>query len=159
MAKKCPVCKKGTPLWFISWADMATLLLCFFVIIVAYSSVQKARFEELAGAMKDAFGVQRIQAINPILTGQNLIGTEFQQAVHFVELREKVRVMVSALVDNGQAMVEEKRDGFHVTIKEEALLSPGSATFNSDVGAVLDQIGNVLAGGYNAIEIRGYTDS
>ncbi|MBF0153707.1 MAG: OmpA family protein [Magnetococcales bacterium] len=159
MAKKCPACKKGTPLWFISWADMATLLLCFFVIIVAYSTVQKTRFEELAGSLKDAFGVQRLQMINPILSGQNLIGTEFQQAVHFVELREKIRLMASALVDNGQAQVEEKQDGFHLTIKEGAILSADATTFNAEVGAILDQIGNVLTKGFNAIEIRGYTDS
>ncbi|MEO5371641.1 MAG: OmpA family protein [Magnetococcus sp. DMHC-1] len=138
---------------------MATLLLCFFVIIVAYSTQEKAKFLELAGAIKNSFGVQKTEAMNAVLVGQNLIGSEFQQAVHFVELREKIRLMISTLVDNGQAMAEEKQDGFHVNIKEDAILAPDSAAFKEEVGAILDQIAGLLNKGYNAVDIRGYTDS
>ncbi|MBF0419263.1 MAG: OmpA family protein [Magnetococcales bacterium] len=157
-SKKCPVCKKGTPLWFISWADMATLLLCFFVIIVAYSTVEITKFKELAGTFKDQFGVQRIERISPIMASQNLIGSEFQQEVHLVELRDKIRVMSTTLIDNGQAEVEEKQEGFLLRIREDALLTPDGKKVSESSGIMVDQIANLLAKERNVIEIRGHTD-
>ncbi|MBF0423473.1 MAG: flagellar motor protein MotB [Magnetococcales bacterium] len=158
-SKKCPVCKKGTPLWFISWADMATLLLCFFVIIVAYSTVEITKFKELAGTFKDQFGVQRIEKISPIMSSQNLIGSEFQQEIHLVELRDRIRVLSTTLIDNGQAEVEEKQEGFLLRIREDALLAPDGKKVSEANAIMLDQIANLLAKERNVIEIRGHTDA
>ncbi|MBF0348789.1 MAG: OmpA family protein [Magnetococcales bacterium] len=157
--KKCPACKKGTPLWFISWADMATLLLCFFVIIVAYSTVEITKFKELAGTFKDQFGVQRIEKISPILGSQNLIGSEFQQEVRLVELREKIRVLATTLIDNGQAEVEEKQEGFLLRIREDSLLTGDGKKVVEGSGFILDQIANLLVNERNIVEVRGHVDA
>ncbi|MBF0604749.1 MAG: OmpA family protein [Nitrospirae bacterium] len=157
--KKCPTCKKGTPLWFISWADMATLLLCFFVIIVAYSTVEITKFKELAGTFRDQFGVQRIEKISPIFSSQNVIGSEFQQEIRLVELLDKVRVVSTTLIDNGQAEVEERKEGFVLHIKGDALLDAKGKKINEASGTILDQIATLLAKERNLVEIRGHTEA
>lgn len=156
--KKCPVCKKGTPLWFISWADMATLLLCFFVIIVAYSTVEITKFKELAGTFKDQFGVQRIEKISPIFSSQNLIGSEFQQEIRLVELIDKIRNVSTTLIDNGQAEVEERQEGFLLRIKGDTILTPDGKKISKESGVILDQIANIVAKDKNIIEVRGHTE-
>lgn len=138
---------------------MATLLLCFFVIIVAYSTVQVTKFKELAGTFRDQFGVQRIEKISPILSSQNLIGSEFQQEIHLVELRDKIRVLTTTIVDNGQAELEEKQEGFLIRFREDAIFSPDGKGLNKANEFVLDQIANLLAKERNVIEIRGHSDA
>jgi len=54
-----PKFKRGTPRWLITYADMMTLLLCFFVLLLSFANTDVVKFKEVLGSMKDAFGVQR----------------------------------------------------------------------------------------------------
>jgi chemotaxis protein MotB len=51
--------KRGTPRWLVTYADMVTLLLCFFVLLVSFANTDTSKFKEVLGSMKDAFGVRR----------------------------------------------------------------------------------------------------
>jgi len=43
--------------WLITYADLMTILVCFFVLIVSYSIQDQVKMEVVAGSMRDAFGV------------------------------------------------------------------------------------------------------
>ncbi|MGE0408525.1 MAG: flagellar motor protein MotB, partial [Amphiplicatus sp.] len=43
--------------WLITYADVMTILVCFFVLIVSYSIQDRVKMEVVAGSMRDAFGV------------------------------------------------------------------------------------------------------
>lgn len=49
---------KGLPGWMATFADMMALLMCFFVLLLSYSEMDAQKFKRIAGAMKNAFGVQ-----------------------------------------------------------------------------------------------------
>jgi chemotaxis protein MotB len=49
----------GAPSWMVTFADLMTLLMCFFVLLVAFSELDIQRYRMIAGSMKMAFGVQR----------------------------------------------------------------------------------------------------
>ena len=58
--EECPACEVGAPAWMATFADMATLLMAFFVLILSFASVNVPKFEQVAGSIKLAFGVDRI---------------------------------------------------------------------------------------------------
>ncbi|MBF0185108.1 MAG: hypothetical protein HQM06_12075 [Magnetococcales bacterium] len=153
--KKCPTCKKGTPLWFISWADMVTLLLCLFVIIVAYSSQDKGKFQTVAGSMKEAFGgnSDRISP-RPVPRGYHMIGMTFQRHIQLANIAEQVRVMVQPLLNDGQANAFEDPAGVVFQIDRDALFQPGTATPNPATQLMLADIASVVRGIPNILEIR-----
>jgi len=71
---KCP---EGIPAWVMTFADLMSLLLAFFVLLFSFSEMDKNVYKEMAGSMKDAFGVQRdIKAKEPP-KGINIIAREF----------------------------------------------------------------------------------
>lgn len=45
--------------WMLTYADLMSLLLCFFVLLVSFSQMDRVRFKEMAGQLSEAFGVQR----------------------------------------------------------------------------------------------------
>lgn len=155
--KKCPDCKKGTPLWMVSWADMVTLLLCFFIIIVAFSSTSATKFKDMAGSMKDAFGVQKREVINPILSGQNLVGLEFQQEVQMVQLIEKLQMLAERQVDGDEVDLVVREDGFAVQVNTDELQDQSGA-IRPKLATLLEEIGRLLASSPNQIQVRGHSD-
>ena len=55
--KKCPDCPPpGLPGWLATYADMITLLLCFFVLLLAMSKKDAAKTEAALGSIRNSFG-------------------------------------------------------------------------------------------------------
>jgi len=75
-AEDC-VCPDGIPAWVMTFADLMSLLLAFFVLLFSFSEMDKAVYKELAGSLKDAFGVQREIKAKETPRGINIIAREF----------------------------------------------------------------------------------
>ncbi|HWM29942.1 MAG TPA: flagellar motor protein MotB [Woeseiaceae bacterium] len=78
-----PPKSERTPLppWVMTFADMMTLLMCFFVLLLAFSEMDVAKFKELSGSMKEAFGVQTEVDVRTIPKGTSIIAQEFSPGV------------------------------------------------------------------------------
>lgn len=71
---KCPT---SVPAWVMTFADLMSLLLAFFVLLFSFSEMDKNVYKELAGSLKDAFGVQREINAKETPRGINIIAREF----------------------------------------------------------------------------------
>ena len=67
----------GVPAWGMTFADLMTLLMCFFVLLLAFSEMDAQKFKELSGSMKNAFGVQAEIEARTIPKGTSVIAREF----------------------------------------------------------------------------------
>ena len=55
--KKEEESKAGAPAWMMTYGDMMSLLLTFFVLIVSFSTVQDAGFKSAMGSLQGALGI------------------------------------------------------------------------------------------------------
>lgn len=67
----------STPKWVLTFADMMTLLLCFFVLLLSFADMDVRRYKQIAGAMAEGFGVSRDPADEHIPMGNSVILREF----------------------------------------------------------------------------------
>lgn len=67
----------GTPGWFVTFADLMTLLMCFFVLMLSFSETDKQKYKQVAGSMQEAFGVQREVNAKEQPRGVSVIAREF----------------------------------------------------------------------------------
>ena len=59
MDDECPKCPpEGLPAWMGTFADLMSLLMSFFVLLLSFSEMDVRKFKQIAGSMKFAFGVQ-----------------------------------------------------------------------------------------------------
>ncbi len=77
MPKDCPKCEEGLPPWLATFADLMSLLMCFFVLLLSFAEVDATRFKKMAESMKDAFGVQREKPVLDVVMGTSVIMQEF----------------------------------------------------------------------------------
>ncbi len=68
---------RGVPAWVTTFADLMTLLMCFFVLLLSFSEMDVVKFKMLSGSMKDAFGVQTEVEVKTIPKGTSVIAQEF----------------------------------------------------------------------------------
>ncbi|MDJ0739341.1 MAG: MotB family protein [Gammaproteobacteria bacterium] len=81
MPDKCPPCEAGLPPWLATFADLMSLLMCFFVLLLSFATVDAVRFKKMAESMKDAFGVQREVPAAEIVMGVSVIKQEWSPSV------------------------------------------------------------------------------
>ncbi len=68
---------RAIPAWVVTFADLMTLLMCFFVLLLAFSEMDVAKFKQLSGSMREAFGVQAEVEARTIPKGTSVIAREF----------------------------------------------------------------------------------
>ena len=71
----------GAPLWMATFADLMSLLMCFFVLILSFSELDVIKYKQIAESMKDAFGVQQKMELTSVPKGTSVVATEFQSGI------------------------------------------------------------------------------
>ena len=75
--QECPPCAAGLPGWVATFADLMSLLMCFFVLLLSFAEMDVLKFKQLAGSMREAFGVQNQIKVEDIPKGTSIIAQEF----------------------------------------------------------------------------------
>ncbi len=73
----CPPCEEGLPPWLATFADMMALLMCFFVLLLSFAEMDVLKYKQVAGALKLAFGVQRLVKATEIPKGTSVIAKQY----------------------------------------------------------------------------------
>ena len=122
-------------LWLISYADLLTLLIGFFVLLLAVSPVKMAQFERMAASISGG-------APPPL-----------------EELKEKVDQFVAQEGLQEQVHAREEADGLAIEFKDALLFDSGSADIRADGNKAIASVARMLQTLPNrAVSIEGYTD-
>lgn len=79
------------PPWMVTYADLMSLLLCFFVLLLSFAEIDLERFKQLAGEMSEAFGVQRQVPAETVPMGTSAVYDRFSPAKPEPTLLDEVR--------------------------------------------------------------------
>ena len=76
--EECPKCPpKGAPAWMATFADMATLLMAFFVLILSFAEFNVPKYKQISGSLKESFGVQKVVPVVEQPKGTTVISLNF----------------------------------------------------------------------------------
>ena len=76
--EECPKCPpEGAPAWMATFADMATLLMAFFVLILSFAEFNVPKFKQISGSLKNAFGVQKVVPVVEQPKGTTVLSLNF----------------------------------------------------------------------------------
>lgn len=74
---ECDCPPEGLPAYMGTFADLMALLMCFFVLLLSFAEMDVLKFKQIAGSMKNAFGVQSKVHVRDIPKGTSIIAKEF----------------------------------------------------------------------------------
>jgi chemotaxis protein MotB len=159
--------------WLLTYADMITLLLLFFIILYSMSTVNPAKYQELAQAFQNVFNGGPLQVFPTTSTGGAGIltgltpgqktatnrGGPNQGTGGASMLRSQAVSALQNLVKAGRVKVIPTENGFAISMISDLYFNPASATLAPDAMPALQEVAGFLGQISNSIVVEGYTDN
>jgi chemotaxis protein MotB len=176
MARKIrrpPEGKENNERWLLTYADMITLLMLFFIILYAMSSVNQQQYEALSQALASVFnggeltifdtreagGAGVLQGVTP---GQNIQGKANGKNAGSggaSALRSQATSYLQNLIKSGRVRVIPNERGFAISLVSDQLFGAGSADLDPEAMPELQEVSDFLTQLSNSIVIEGHTDN
>lgn len=149
----------GAPAWMVTYGDLMTLLLCFFVLLLSFSSIEMAEFQKALGSLQGALGVlpkheSALIQFDPIIPQLS----DFQKR-RVQKVVSELRNIASRQGMKDQIAVEETKDGILIRIDSPVLYNSGTAELKKTSFPILLKIIEMINSWPNIIRIEGHTDN
>jgi chemotaxis protein MotB len=139
--EECDPCEVGAPAWMATFADMATLLMAFFVLILSFASVNVPKFEQIAGSLSLAFGVARIVPKISMPMAESIIASDFTPS----EAAPTVIPDVTQSVEDSTLQY----------VKQQTKTETDPADVQADYQQVLESLANEIEQGQVEVRVEG----
>lgn len=142
--KKCE-CEAGAPAWVVTFGDLMSLLMTFFVLLLSFSTMEKPKeLEEAVIAIRGAFGVMpenlTMVQINPMPVRMKRLPKEAKETAR--ELAEEIQIAGQS--ENVKLQFDDT-GALKIDLPEEVLFEPGQATLKQESFLFLSGLSEILA--------------
>ena len=156
--------EEGAPAWVVTFGDLMSLLMCFFVLLLSFSEMDRNKYRIVSGSVKNAFGIQRKKPIFDSPKGSKMIAKEFDQAILLTKIEDVVKEIIKELDGEyeelkGSVEVESNEKQVTIRMMGEATFDTGKADLRSNFTPLLLKIGEILGKTRGEIIIAGHTDN
>lgn len=159
---------EGLPGWMATFADMVTLLLCFFVLLLSFAEQSEEKYRDALGSLKGAFGARELRAVSDDMAMFNTSNAAKDLAAkisHDERLLLGVVMRIKSLLEEEDdvklkegAGVTADRDGVVFSANSSAMFKPGAAELAPGATRILDNVIRVLKDYKLNLVVRGHTD-
>lgn len=176
-----PKCPSGLPPWMATFADMMTLLLCFFVLLTSTSVQDAKKYKAMVESMRKAFGVTTEISMDQTQMVTSGIANEFMSAQtapkveieSIDQLKEKAMQATLTEIKNQGEKIKEDLEGeigkglitvdikglqIVMRIEEKGSFTSGSAILKPGFEPVMDKITDSIKQAKGNIRVAGHTD-
>ena len=156
--------EEGAPPWMATFADLATLLLTFFVLLLSFANMDVQDFRVALGSVKEALGVQFEHPGDHLGLTTSIVEMSKRESTSKMVLFEdmvidRIKEIAEAKGLRGGVEAMESDRGVTVRIKEGLLFKAGGAELNTSSDVALEVILEASKQIDYPIWIEGHTDS
>ena len=157
--------EEGAPAWVVTFGDLMSLLLCFFVLMLSFSEMDRKKYKIVSGSMANAFGVQRKAPVFDSPKGQKIIARDFDQALLVTNLEEKISKPIVVEVEKSPygrkdlIQVEASENQVTIRLMGETTFDTGVAEMREEMKPLMKKIGSILKNTGGDIIVAGHTDN
>ncbi len=156
--------------WVMTYGDLMTLLLVFFVLIVSFSTLDVVKYRELVGSLEEAFGSKNrpatplIQEDTPPFTMPVQMDAFPTQAETDVRETERVKVeedlakLIEEMGPGAPLELVESPEGLRLRMQGHVIFSLASAELNEDSLPILAELAPILQRYPYRIWVEGHSD-
>ncbi len=154
--------------WLATYGDLVTLLLCFFVLLFAMSSIDIKKFKAAAASFAGGSAIGMREGGDSIFDLSNFPtsgsqkdakNNETEKNNEMDELYEQVKNAISAQGLNGQVGIEKSERGILLAFSDDLFFDKGKAILKDSVKKILISFGDIIRPHNKKIRVEGHTDN
>ena len=158
----------GAPAWMVTYGDLVTLLMCFFVLLFAFSEIDAQKFEAVMQSFKGSAGVlsggTTLSDSPLVFTGMPESNTSLETTDSQVldTLKKEVESQLKDANIELEITAEVMNRGLLIRFPDNALFDSGNAELKEPAMEALTVIGNILLEEpfiERVISVEGHTDN
>jgi len=159
--KKCEECNEGLPLWMMTYSDMVTLLLTFFVMLLAMANFEEVgRVQAVIQSIRTALGVGGFHVdLLGVTEKSKQQPKEVQPEDNLQPIMSKLREITSKHVSNDLVKMTRQRTEIRVKLDSNVLFAAGSTNLHPAAYSLLSDVAEVLGKHPVEIVVEGHTDN
>lgn len=146
--------------WLLTYADLITLLMAFFVILYALAVSDYKRISELQNAMRNAFHITSGAGEAPINGSPNvLVGGDSPMDFALAEMQKQIEKQTRQDGDEGAVSTKMTERGLVVSLASSAFFDAGEAYLRPEAVRIMRKVAVTLKASRRNILIEGHTDN
>ena len=152
--------------WLITYADLITLLLIFFIVMYAISKVDADKFAAIAQALTRALGGSGMVLPHPgasvspgVGQPQSAVTPGASEGLELARVKSQLEEVLAQRGLNAYFSVRQEERGIVLSIQDTVLFDLGKADLRPEARKIIDEVGLVLLQTPNYIRIEGHTDN
>ena len=144
--KEAAKAEPGAPLWMVTYSDMVTLLLCFFVMQLVYANFEDpGKVEAALESIKSAFGTGSIHQTEPTKeTPQKSTDMSESAKEQNEQLVEALQSVLAEMISQNLVRMTQTKTEIRIQLDEMVLFRPGSAALNPVSLGLLNDIATAV---------------
>ncbi len=147
----------GVGAWMMTYSDMVTLLLTFFILLISMSTIDEIKFDKAAGSLRGAFGVFEQVGDDEVQSSETrTIAPVKNEAVQRVYKR--IRDQLQRLELNKDIELVKDRGAVVLRVKESILFGSGETALEPEAHGVLKDVADLVRPWPMDLRIEGHTD-
>ncbi len=144
--------------WMVTFTDLVSLMLTFFVLLFSMSSVKVDKWDEMINALSKSLNPQLEERVTQP-TAQFNISTVFQKRAINLEY---LHAVIEEKVEPGSVLSKSKLelldDRLVISLPGDLFFKPGSAVLSKSAQEAMFELGGILRNVDNLIGVNGHTD-
>jgi chemotaxis protein MotB len=160
--RRSPEPPKGAPGWMVTFSDLVTLILVFFILLFSMSQIDLMKFQAISDSFRDRQVLDFQPSIIPAENqGEMEENTEKEDSGQSDSLDELQMEIQSFLDENGleKVIVANRTErGVVLVLQEQVLFESGDASLIDSSYPFLDKVGTLLTNMPNLVKVEGHTD-
>ncbi|MDX2502645.1 MAG: flagellar motor protein MotB [Deltaproteobacteria bacterium] len=145
--------------WEVVYSGFVLILLCFFILLSSFSTMEEAKIMRFVKSFVDAVGILpggvKFDSGSTVLPGSDdMVDSQDKLAQIFSELEE----LRQNLKKENDIMVAYSSKGLVMRLSDRALFDVGVADISPQAIPLLKKVGDIIAGNSFEVRIEGHTD-
>ena len=158
---KCPEPEVGAPLWMVTYSDMVTLLLCFFVMQLSMANfLDPGKVEAALESIHAAFSTGGTLRSDKVIKTQASNSDQKESAAESLHnMVSELRDVMSQSLSNDMIRMTQKKTEVRLRIDSSMLFQAGAAELHPSAYKAITDIATALEGEQVNVIVEGHADA